>query len=613
MKLSPQLCIDIPAATTSDDTKECHLSSSNGVQTASIAPTSHYSALTKHIQPNERSPIKQTYRLRGDTIEILMDKDPTSTYGAIKVDPKTKIAEVDSNLEKACIEKCCDNSKTTVCESRGQHQHTGGLRNYIRKLSHWFSNRLTPKSSILPSSYNADFISEKSPQTDLNSKYSKRDYLTTTKSSLHSPSTLKSPISPPSYPVKSESFSLLFPKFGRFSCCFFLFITVFLTIVLFCGLTVMSFVVTRYMPSSRDCPVSLEVSALPTNSNSSTSASFRPSLYDSIPLNKLQVMGSHNSYHIAPPAGTFSSLIRPWQYTHPPLPQQFDMGVRSIELDIHLRDGEVEVYHLPYFDSRTTCQCFSECLLQIKTWSSQNPGHHPLYILLDSKYLWIESTGPTAYSIEEWYDSIENVVAGVFKPEQILKPDDIIADEPLSLREAILKKGWPKLGDVRGKMMFAFMLDDGWVMDSSSTSAKSKFFGRTSSPAQRPSFIETTKSRLLFPMTTNPDAPYASIVKFDSTVPNIGLINKYVKEGFITRTLGNEGLLENPLRWKVAIDAGTQVISGDSWDLINKWRTHASTMGIIAEVDRKLNVKCSPGMGRCPDGELKDDDGVWNM
>ena len=59
-------------------------------------------------------------------------------------------------------------------------------------------------------------------------------------------------------------------------------------------------------------------------------------------LNQIQVIGTHNSYH----AGIAPNESKLWQaknaaaykgldYQHQPLPQQFDSGVRQIELDVY--------------------------------------------------------------------------------------------------------------------------------------------------------------------------------------------------------------------------------------------------------------------------------------
>src|SRR5262245_35365237 len=59
-------------------------------------------------------------------------------------------------------------------------------------------------------------------------------------------------------------------------------------------------------------------------------------------LNHIQVVGSHNSYHIQPKEPLFSFLkhlfgdiVQAWAYTHPPLDEQFEsQGVRQIEIDV---------------------------------------------------------------------------------------------------------------------------------------------------------------------------------------------------------------------------------------------------------------------------------------
>src|SRR5258708_5753642 len=64
-------------------------------------------------------------------------------------------------------------------------------------------------------------------------------------------------------------------------------------------------------------------------------------LDDSLRLNQIQVLGSHNSYHASPYPQVLAALrgVNPataagLDYGHRPLPAQFDLGVRQIELDV---------------------------------------------------------------------------------------------------------------------------------------------------------------------------------------------------------------------------------------------------------------------------------------
>ena len=63
---------------------------------------------------------------------------------------------------------------------------------------------------------------------------------------------------------------------------------------------------------------------------------------DDLRLNQIQVVGTHNSYHIAPAPAVktlLNTLRKGWveqiDYTHRPLTEQFEkLGIRQVELDV---------------------------------------------------------------------------------------------------------------------------------------------------------------------------------------------------------------------------------------------------------------------------------------
>ena len=75
----------------------------------------------------------------------------------------------------------------------------------------------------------------------------------------------------------------------------------------------------------------------------------------SIKLNQIQVIGSHNSYHVRTPKALRdkvdetlgSNVSSAWDYEHTSLDTQFGKeGVRQIEIDVHLDpDGRFAVRH----------------------------------------------------------------------------------------------------------------------------------------------------------------------------------------------------------------------------------------------------------------------------
>ena len=83
-------------------------------------------------------------------------------------------------------------------------------------------------------------------------------------------------------------------------------------------------------------------------------------------INHIQVLGTHNSYHIKP----FGPTIRAYDYTHEQLHVQAeDFGVRQFELDVWWDPrGQLYVYHNQY-DFRTNCATFEDCLNTLLTLS----------------------------------------------------------------------------------------------------------------------------------------------------------------------------------------------------------------------------------------------------
>ena len=174
-----------------------------------------------------------------------------------------------------------------------------------------------------------------------------------------------------------------------------------------------------------------------------------PELPDTLPINHLQVLGTHNSYSagIDPrllaevqrrlpsmekaadampdarralfkeehPANV--SFAEALSYRHPGLTEQLDLGVRSLEIDVNadpqggayadpagyrllraqgvtdllpfdaaaMRAPGFKVLHIPDIDFRSHCPTFRGCLAEIRTWSQAHPGHVPLFILVEAK------------------------------------------------------------------------------------------------------------------------------------------------------------------------------------------------------------------------------------
>ena len=216
---------------------------------------------------------------------------------------------------------------------------------------------------------------------------------------------------------------------------------------------------------------------------------------DTVKLNQIQVIGSHNSYH----AGIAPNETRLWlaknaeaykglEYTHPPLPQQFDDGVRQIELDIYadtkggkyahpsgpatvaaaglpadpnfdpngiMNKPGFKVMHIQDIDYRSNCQPFIACLQQVRDWSHAQPGHIPIFILIEtkqgsSKRLNLSEPEPFTSAT---FDALDAEIRSVFPSKEIVTPDDVRGSYS-TLEEAVLAGNWPTLASARGKVVF---------------------------------------------------------------------------------------------------------------------------------------------------------------
>jgi hypothetical protein len=258
----------------------------------------------------------------------------------------------------------------------------------------------------------------------------------------------------------------------------------------------------------------------------------------SIRLNHLQMKGTHNSYHQAFPLLSWSSL----GYSHAPLKEQLhNQGVRQLELDLHqCRGDDFCVYHISVFDSGTSCDTLRSCLGEVKDWSKYERTHHPIFVFLELK------DSPKLTQKWSFFQNLEHQILSVFNRDDLLIPDDIRGSS-FTLKQAIQTKGWPKIDDVRGKVVFV-LLDEGAHRDNYTFDA----------PA--------LQKRLMF-TTSGPDREDAAIMKLDDPIASKEQITQLVKAGFIVRTRADADLDEpssgDYSRLEAALTAGAHIISTD--------------------------------------------------
>ena len=317
-------------------------------------------------------------------------------------------------------------------------------------------------------------------------------------------------------------------------------------------------------------------------SNTTTTEPLRAD--DSLLLNEIQVIGTHNSFHVAPEPTELDLItaMDPEQaierdYTHRSISEQLiDQQVRQLELDVFVdTDGGlyadpafreeaglgpyeapgidepgIKVLHEQDVDYHTVCPTLWSCLSEIKTWSDANPDHVPVAVHIQFK------DGPLIFDVpgqavpEKWtseqMDALDAEILDVFPREQILTPADVLGDHE-TLNEAVLDGGWPTLGDSRGKVMFLMI----------------------NAEPDRSIYLEgheDLSDRLLFP-NAEPGDTDAAYVGVDDPLTDGDRITELVEEGYLVRTRadvpGVQAPAGDPARRDAALASGAQWVSTD--------------------------------------------------
>jgi Phosphoinositide phospholipase C, Ca2+-dependent len=314
-------------------------------------------------------------------------------------------------------------------------------------------------------------------------------------------------------------------------------------------------------------------------------------LADEPRLNQVQVIGSHNSYHIAPYktvleliAATGRRRAESLDYTHPPLGEQFSRrGIRQVELDVYadpkgglfaapsarkvllglgkepgpdpdangqLKTPGLKILHVPDVDFMSTASTFIDALKQIRAWSQANRHHVPVLIMVEVKDDAIPGlpTNPVRFGREE-LETIDAEILSVFAKTEILTPDRV-RGRFTTLPAALRSQGWPLLNDARGLVLFA-LDNEGAVRDR---------------------YIEghpALKDRVMF-VTVAPENPAAAWFKVNDPIKDFDKIQRLVKGGFLVRTRADADTRQarsgDRTQRDKALTSGAQFVSTDYYE-----------------------------------------------
>lgn len=304
---------------------------------------------------------------------------------------------------------------------------------------------------------------------------------------------------------------------------------------------------------------------------------------DNLKINEIQVIGSHNSYKKAILPEVYSYLAKKdtlnflprIQYEHIPIPEQLDLGLRNLEIDVYadskggkyahpkildlvktmqafdpeakMKKPGYKMIHITDIDYQTWYYTLEDCLKDLKKWSEAHPDHDPVFITLEPKDGKANKFGtePEHYT-SKLFDDLDNELKNYLGKDKIITPDDIRGSYK-TLNEAVLKKNWPKVKDAKGKFVF--------VLDNNSEN-------RDLYAKDHPSL----KGRMIFTNST-PGTPEAAILFMNEPQKDSSKIQDLVKQGYIIRTRADadtmEARSEDYSRFEKAKESGAQIITTD--------------------------------------------------
>jgi hypothetical protein len=230
---------------------------------------------------------------------------------------------------------------------------------------------------------------------------------------------------------------------------------------------------------------------------------------DTVRLNELRFLASHNSYKRKPDPKVIRFLSRfkkrlggdldPIQldYGHLPIPVQLnDYNIRGFELDVYndpkgghyrkrrvnmflsgrrqkiknetMRQPGFKILHIADVDFETNYLTIEEAFSELSQWSLTHPTHEPIFINIEAK-----GSSPGDYSgflrflgfkRAIPFDSIavellDQKIRKWFGTDSLLFSPKDLQGEYSSIKERLEDAGWPTLEEVRGKILFLYDSD----------------------------------------------------------------------------------------------------------------------------------------------------------
>jgi len=268
-----------------------------------------------------------------------------------------------------------------------------------------------------------------------------------------------------------------------------------------------------------------------------------------IKLNEIKILASHNSYKKYGTAigkffiglGSTKEEADALKYGYKNFTDQFEAGIRSMEIDLRMRKTEFMLTHVPLVDNGSVAPVFSLALDEIALFSESNPNHVPIIILMEIKDDWMILDHALQVIGTDQLKQL-NILLEDKLGDLLFSPNDML-ENGKTLNETVQTTGWPSVSSLLGKVIFVLHPGN---------------FTQT--------YYEIDPSLVSLPMFLGiyPDQiseSYASFIVHND--PDVTAISQLVSQGYIVRTRIDADLFYTQENYDAALASGAQILSSD--------------------------------------------------
>ncbi len=273
------------------------------------------------------------------------------------------------------------------------------------------------------------------------------------------------------------------------------------------------------------------------------------------------------------------------EYVHPPVEMQLRAGLRSLEFDLNvdheggrfsdplayrllrekgakdlaplyteaLKEPGLKTLHMADVDFRSSCPTFRLCLQQMRVWSDANPGHSPLFVLLEPKFGGLGAVVPNATQVLPFdakaFAELDASIGEIIGRDKVVAPDDVRGKHP-TLEEAALAGAWPTVRQARGKFVFLM------IVPGMNLAAFKPYLDDHPNLEGRMAFVQG-----------EPGMAHGAFAMVDNALTNRAKIEELVKSGRIVRSRADidtyEARQNDVARREATLASGAQIVSTD--------------------------------------------------